>query len=98
MSGTKKEGITKPIAVPTIFTTAKIANANDLYFYIISTFFLLNHLSAILVGAFRINGCPIAQKSCPAIAKEKDTFTRQRIPEPNAVLTAPAIIPFLIPF
>lgn len=45
-----------------------------------------------------MKGCPIEQNNCPTIANENDTFTKQRIPDPRAVATAPIITPFLIPF
>jgi len=46
---TKIVGITKPVAVPTMLITASNANAKDLFCGI-------NHLVAILVGAFKMKG------------------------------------------
>lgn len=45
--------------------TANIAKANDLYFYLYkkNTFCGINHLVAILVGAFNMNGCAIAHRN-----------------------------------
>lgn len=58
--------MTNPVAVPTMLTTAKIANAKDLYFSLKRfTFWGINQRVAIFVGALRINGWAMAQKNWP---------------------------------
>lgn len=66
---TKKGGSKNPIAVPMIFATESIANATDLYDIKIFTDSGRNHLTAILVGAFKMKGWAMPQSICPAITK-----------------------------
>lgn len=64
----------------------------------LDTFFCINHLVAIFVGAFKMKGCPIAQITCPNIKNEKLQGTKHLIPDPIPVNTLPVIIPFFTPF
>jgi len=80
-----------------MFTTERIAKAKDRYHYKFITFYWLNHLTAIFVGAFKINGCAMAHNICPTITNAKCVEIKHLNPEPIAVKIAPITIPFFIP-